>query len=53
MTTGEVVSGEGEGKRDGERDGERGGGHRKMAAALSHILSAPSEDESVSLHRLY
>ena len=49
MTTGEVVSGEGEGKRDGER----GGGHRKMAAVLSHILSAPSEDESVSLHRLY
>ena len=49
MTTGEVVSGEGEGKRDRER----GRGHRKMAAALSHILSAPSEDESVSLHRLY
>ena len=43
------MSGEGEGKRDGER----GGGHRKMAAALSHIVSAPSEDEIVSLHCLY
>ena len=35
MTTG-GVSGEGEGGRDGEREG----GHRKMANALSHILSS-------------
>jgi hypothetical protein len=39
------VSGEGE----GGRDGERGGGHKKMAAALSHILSSSTEAGRVSL----
>ena len=47
MTTGGVVSGEGE----GGRDEERGRGHRKMAVALSHILSSATEAERVSSWR--